>query len=68
MEVVLEKIFEEINKMTVFFSILVGLLILVSCAEILTGRASSYGNSESHNNLTKEELKKMEDNENPTYY
>ena len=51
-----------------FFSILVGLLILISCAQAPTGRASSYGNSESHNNLTKEELRKMEDDESPSYY
>jgi hypothetical protein len=51
-----------------FFSILVGMLILISCAKAPTGRVSSDGNSESHNNLTKEELKKVEDDESPTYY
>jgi hypothetical protein len=50
------------------FSIIVGMLILISCAQAPTERASSYGNSESQNNLTKEELKKMEDDESPTYY
>jgi hypothetical protein len=51
-----------------FFSILLGMLILISYAQAPTGTASSYENSESHNNLMKEELKKMEDDENPTYY
>ena len=54
--------------MKVFFSILVGMLILISCAHAPTGRESSYENSESHNNVTKEELKKMEDDESPTYW
>jgi hypothetical protein len=51
-----------------FFSILVGMLILISCAQTPKGTASSYGNPESHNNLTKEELRKIEDDKNPTYY
>jgi hypothetical protein len=51
-----------------FFSILLGVLILISCAQTPTGTVSSYENSESRNNLTKEELKKIEDYENPTYY
>jgi hypothetical protein len=51
-----------------FFSILVGMLMLISCAQSPTGTTSGYGNSESNNNLTKEELKKIEDYENPTYY
>jgi hypothetical protein len=57
----------KISKMKVF-SILVGMLMLISCAQAPTGRTSSYGNSESHNNLTKEELRKMEDDESPPYY
>ena len=51
-----------------FFSILVGMLILISCAQAPKGTASSYGNSESRNNLAKEEFKKIEDYENPNYY
>jgi hypothetical protein len=54
--------------MKVFFSILVGMLILISCTQAPTGTMSSYENSESPNNLTKEELNKMEDDESPTYY
>ena len=44
------------------------MLILISCAKAPTGRVSSDGNSESHNNLTKEELKKMEDDDNYISY
>jgi hypothetical protein len=44
-----------------FFSILVGMLILISCAQTPTGTTSSYENSESHNNQKKEELKEIED-------
>ena len=54
--------------MKVFFFILVGMLILISCAQAPTEMASIYENSESHNNLTKEELREMEDDENSTYY
>jgi hypothetical protein len=58
----------EIIKVKVFFSITLGVLLLISCAQTPTGTESSYGNSESHNNVTKEELKKVEDDESPTYY
>jgi hypothetical protein len=44
------------------------MLMLISCAQAPTERASSYENSEPHNNLTKEELRKMEDDDSPSYY
>jgi hypothetical protein len=51
-----------------FFSIIVGMLLLISCAQTPTGTKSSYGNSESHNNMTKEEFKKIEDDDNSIPY
>ena len=51
-----------------FFSILVGMLILISCARVPTGTVSSYGNFESHNNIKKKELKKVEDDDSSIPY
>jgi hypothetical protein len=62
------KILREIIKVKGFFSTIVGMLILISCSQTTTGAKLNYGNSESHNNVTKEELKKIEDDESPTYY
>ena len=62
------KILREIIKVKVFFYTIVGMLILISCAQTPTATESSYENSESRNNLAKEELKKIEDYKNPTYY
>ena len=62
------KILREIIKVKGFFSTILGMLVLISCAQTTTGAKSNYGNSESHNNVTKEELKKIEDDDNYISY
>ena len=54
--------------MKVFISILIAMLILTSCIGTQTVGSSSNRNHELHKNLTPEELKELEDYENPTYY